>query len=68
MFRRAPWSCRRPLVHPDLREAYYGVKRFDEFEYYIGSSQYLEPRLKKLMMPASHGAVGPNTPGDTNTF
>jgi hypothetical protein len=33
-----------------LREAYYGVKRFDEFEYYIGiASNILSTRLKKLI-------------------
>jgi DNA-binding HxlR family transcriptional regulator len=33
-----------------LREAYYGVKRFDEFEYYIGlAPNILSARLKKLV-------------------
>jgi DNA-binding HxlR family transcriptional regulator len=33
-----------------LREAYYGVKRFDEFEYYIGiAPNILSTRLKKLI-------------------
>jgi DNA-binding HxlR family transcriptional regulator len=33
-----------------LREAYYGVKRFDEFEYYVGlASNILSARLKKLV-------------------
>ncbi|MEW6642289.1 MAG: helix-turn-helix domain-containing protein [Pseudomonadota bacterium] len=33
-----------------LREAYYGVKRFDEFEYYIGiASNILSARLKKFV-------------------
>jgi len=33
-----------------LREAYYGVKRFDEFEYYVGiASNILSTRLKKLI-------------------
>jgi DNA-binding HxlR family transcriptional regulator len=33
-----------------LREAYYGVKRFDEFEYYVGiAPNILSTRLKKLV-------------------
>jgi DNA-binding HxlR family transcriptional regulator len=33
-----------------LREAYYGVKRFDEFEYYIGiAPNILSARLKKFV-------------------
>jgi DNA-binding HxlR family transcriptional regulator len=33
-----------------LREAYYGVKRFDEFEYYVGiAPNILSSRLKKLV-------------------
>jgi DNA-binding HxlR family transcriptional regulator len=33
-----------------LREAYYGVKRFDEFEYYVGvAPNILSNRLKKLV-------------------
>lgn len=33
-----------------LREAYYGVKRFDEFEYYIGiAPNILSSRLRKLV-------------------
>src|SRR5213593_1665994 len=33
-----------------LREAYYGVKRFDEFEYYIGiAPNILSTRLKKFV-------------------
>ncbi|MDH8137267.1 helix-turn-helix domain-containing protein, partial [Klebsiella pneumoniae] len=33
-----------------LREAYYGVKRFDEFQYYIGiAPNILSTRLKKLV-------------------
>jgi DNA-binding HxlR family transcriptional regulator len=33
-----------------LREAYYGVKRFDEFEYYVGiAPNILSARLKKLV-------------------
>lgn len=33
-----------------LREAYYGVKRFDEFEYYVGvAPNILSDRLKKLV-------------------
>jgi len=33
-----------------LREAYYGVKRFDQFEYYVGvASNILSARLKKLV-------------------
>jgi DNA-binding HxlR family transcriptional regulator len=33
-----------------LREAYYGVKRFDEFEYYIGiAPNILSTRLKKFI-------------------
>lgn len=33
-----------------LREAYYGVKRFDEFEYYVGvASNILSSRLKKFV-------------------
>ncbi|MFB6420619.1 MULTISPECIES: winged helix-turn-helix transcriptional regulator [Bradyrhizobium] len=33
-----------------LREAYYGVKRFDEFEFYIGvAPNILSSRLKKLV-------------------
>jgi DNA-binding HxlR family transcriptional regulator len=33
-----------------LREAYYGTKRFDEFEYYIGvAPNILSARLKKLV-------------------
>lgn len=33
-----------------LREAYYGVKRFDEFEYYAGiASNILSSRLKKFI-------------------
>lgn len=33
-----------------LREAYYGVKRFDEFQYYIGiAPNILSARLKKLV-------------------
>ena len=33
-----------------LREAYYGVTRFDEFEYYVGiASNILSSRLKKLV-------------------
>jgi DNA-binding HxlR family transcriptional regulator len=33
-----------------LREAYYGVKRFDEFQYYVGlASNILSGRLKKLV-------------------
>jgi DNA-binding HxlR family transcriptional regulator len=33
-----------------LREAYYGVRRFDEFEYYIGiAPNILSSRLKKLV-------------------
>jgi DNA-binding HxlR family transcriptional regulator len=33
-----------------LREAYYGVKRFDQFEYYIGlAPNILSDRLKKLV-------------------
>ena len=48
-----------------LREAYYGVKRFDEFEYYIGiAPNILSTRLKKLI----DAGRCPNTPGDTNTF
>ena len=33
-----------------LREAYYGVKRFDEFQHYVGiASNILSTRLKKLV-------------------
>ncbi|MES2599525.1 MAG: helix-turn-helix domain-containing protein [Pseudomonadota bacterium] len=33
-----------------LREAYYGVKRFDEFQYYVGiAPNILSTRLKKLV-------------------
>ena len=33
-----------------LREAFYGVKRFDEFEYYVGiAPNILSSRLKKLV-------------------
>src|SRR3954451_3550873 len=33
-----------------LREAYYGVKRFDEFEYYVGvAPNILSTRLKKFV-------------------
>ena len=33
-----------------LREAYYGTKRFDEFQYYVGlASNILSARLKKLV-------------------
>jgi len=33
-----------------LREAYYGIKRFDEFEYYIGiAPNVLSNRLKRLV-------------------
>src|SRR5438105_2547851 len=33
-----------------LREAYYGVKRFDEFEYYVGiAPNILSNRLRKLV-------------------
>ena len=33
-----------------LREAYYGVKRFDEFEYYVGvAPNILSSRLKKFV-------------------
>jgi DNA-binding HxlR family transcriptional regulator len=33
-----------------LREAYYGVKRFDEFEYYVGiAPNILSARLKKFV-------------------
>jgi len=33
-----------------LREAFYGVKRFDEFEYYVGiAPNILSNRLKKLV-------------------
>jgi DNA-binding HxlR family transcriptional regulator len=33
-----------------LREAYYGTKRFDEFQYYVGlASNILSTRLKKLV-------------------
>ena len=33
-----------------LREAYYGVKRFDEFEYYVGiAPNILSARLKKFI-------------------
>ena len=33
-----------------LREAYYGVKRFDEFEYYVGiAPNILSDRLKKFV-------------------
>ena len=33
-----------------LREAYYGVKRFDDFEYYIGiAPNILSTRLKKFI-------------------
>ncbi|MDI4237023.1 helix-turn-helix domain-containing protein [Bradyrhizobium sp. 31Argb] len=33
-----------------LREAYYGVKRFDEFEYYVGvAPNILSNRLKRLV-------------------
>ena len=36
-----------------LREAYYGVKRFDEFEYYVGvAPNILSSRLKNLSMRA----------------
>ena len=33
-----------------LREAYYGTRRFDEFQYYLGvATNILSARLKKLL-------------------
>ena len=53
-----------------LREAYYGVKRFDEFEFYAGiAPNILSSRLRKLSTPASWRACRyPSMGGDMNTF
>ena len=45
-----------------LREAYYGVKRFDEFQYYVGiAPNILSTRLKKLVDAGVPIAMGTDT-------